>query len=793
MKLNIAYDQDGEVSKDHSKLIEKIIQLDKSQKIKKAERNEPTLQISEFHLVKSGVSDKDTVLVRDLAKSLGKKGHHAELTKSLNAVRKKAKVLRKPLEKPAADKIKRIVGFENTQKEISKWNAIIARNRTVDKIKFPLNSPSMRLQPSDEFVKKFRIQSELEKELAELEPQKENVETAKSNYTMTLDEIMVKRKEVARFRAQQSYKEAKAHRQRKIKSKKFHRIQGKERIKLQIKEFEQLQKIDPQVALEKLEQLDKTRAEERMSLRHKSTGQWAKSKQIRAKYNRETRQELAQQLSINRELTQKIKNVVDSDEEKHKNNVPPQISVEDEENPWINNRKTASEIDEFVKSYRKYWDTQHSNSEKKIFPIGNGSNEDKRDALQNKYNNDKNPDIVNESLADISNNIIDKEGDIEQSLTQSNEQNKKKSKKIVHKFDGRRNTNSLKTANETALTITFTSAWEVDSVESMQNRGMFQSCKTSSKVMKIKNLFNNMEEHVQHQFQVKLNRVKEEYNTVSKSNSNKSDNCISTGEDDTEKLYFKADKHKPILNAPLSENISRNADEVTTVKLPTCIEGYVDYKEGAKKLETDIDPNKYINAKPQHLKTHLPDIVTASDDAEDVNENEEDKRMTITEAFADDDVIEQFRKEKDEEVKKSKPEDMDLNLPGWGAWGGKCIKPSSRKKKRFIIEFPKDAPRKDQNKGDVIIFEGNNKELKKHQVNELLFPFTSVKDFEASIRAPLGRNFIPENAHKKLIEPSVQTLLGTVIEPMDEDVLVNMKKTKKNFPGNTNKSKRSRQ
>lgn len=85
----------------------------------------------------------------------------------------------------------------------------------------------------------------------------------------------------------QSYREAKAHRQCKIKSKKFHRIQRKDKLKQQLKDFESLKDSNPQEALAKLEQLDKTRAEERMSLRHKNTGQWAKNKQIRAKYDKE--------------------------------------------------------------------------------------------------------------------------------------------------------------------------------------------------------------------------------------------------------------------------------------------------------------------------------------------------------------------------------------------------------------------------------------------------------------------------------------------------------------------------
>lgn len=61
-----------------------------------------------------------------------------------------------------------------------------------------------------------------------------------------------------------------------------------------MKEFDELQMNNPEKALTKLEQLDKSRAEERMSLRHKSTGQWAKNKQIRAKYNKDVSAILSQ-------------------------------------------------------------------------------------------------------------------------------------------------------------------------------------------------------------------------------------------------------------------------------------------------------------------------------------------------------------------------------------------------------------------------------------------------------------------------------------------------------------------
>ena len=61
------------------------------------------------------------------------------------------------------------------------------------------------------------------------------------------------------------------------------------------------------------------------------------------------------------------------------------------------------------------------------------------------------------------------------------------------------------------------------------------------------------------------------------------------------------------------------------------------------------------------------------------------------------------------------------------------------------------------------------------QVSELPYPFKSVKDFEASVRAPVGRLFVPETAHKKMTAPPIVTKMGTVIQPMTEDELLRSK------------------
>lgn len=61
----------------------------------------------------------------------------------------------------------------------------------------------MRLEPTNEYVKRFRLQSGLEKKLSAIEPVKENVNEEEDELEFTLEEILQRRAEAAKFRAQQ--------------------------------------------------------------------------------------------------------------------------------------------------------------------------------------------------------------------------------------------------------------------------------------------------------------------------------------------------------------------------------------------------------------------------------------------------------------------------------------------------------------------------------------------------------------------------------------------------------------
>lgn len=103
-----------------------------------------------------------------------------------------------------------MVGFDETKKELDKWNGVIARNRTAEHLSFPSNhAAKIKNSPTVEFLKRFRLKSDLMKKLEEVDPsvQFPAVEEEKEEkYTVTMEEMILKRKEAARLRALQVWK-----------------------------------------------------------------------------------------------------------------------------------------------------------------------------------------------------------------------------------------------------------------------------------------------------------------------------------------------------------------------------------------------------------------------------------------------------------------------------------------------------------------------------------------------------------------------------------------------------------
>lgn len=290
MDSDVEFDDDEIDHKKHDKIIEDILSLNKKQNIKKPSRTEPASEVSEFSLVKPTFAKKGSVHLNELTKVLGNRKKQLDISRVIKTSNKK-KPLPVPLHKPQAEQIRRSLNYEKSRFQLDKWEALVTANRVAN-LSFPLDSVeklNIVEKEAERYPSTWRMKSDLQKKLEQLQPSlmKSVPNEESENFELTLKELQEKRKEAAKLRAFQSYKESKMRRQSKIKSKKYHRMLKREKIKEKLKEFEELQKSNPEEAMRKLEDIEKARAEERFSLRHKGTGQWAKSKQVRAKYDKE--------------------------------------------------------------------------------------------------------------------------------------------------------------------------------------------------------------------------------------------------------------------------------------------------------------------------------------------------------------------------------------------------------------------------------------------------------------------------------------------------------------------------
>lgn len=772
----------------YSKLAYSVSQLDSTQRVKPPSRKELTTDVSEFNLNKQSTESDHVVDVKELAEILKKKSSHKNINKNLESFTGTNKTLSKPLEKPEAEKIKRQIGYTFVKDRFKKWNAIVDRNRLEDHLVFPLQQNEMSIQDNGSFFEKFEPMTSLEKQFSDILLKKDYEKEDEDDtlqFPLTLEEIIERRKEMANIRARQSYKEAKAQRQNKIKSKKYHRILKREKIKEQMKEFEQLQRTDPEAALKKLIEIDKIRAQERASLRHRNTGKWAKNLQVRAKYDRDTRKILADQLSVSRDLTKKVRKTESDEEENDEgdDSKPSKMFDDSTDNPW--NIDLSSEVKEFVSGYRKYWEAKNKESSAKENSKDSNSilnaSATSEGISEKKSNNDQSgSEIV---LSE------EKEGRSLKKLKRKKNDEKVNSKKVklnsskesirADKAKSKKNKTPEKKKSENqkyVLDCNFSGLWIVSPVK--ENEGIPEKNTGKGKKKEpgpkknnasIDDLFERAEKNLEKRIQQKLRKVNISLTKESEEKGNTKQDSDSEDDQELSVKNFRNNIQRPDEDVELSEVPGRG---MTAENEKLILPAGRNATTASKISSFEIDPKKYIHVKPKALNTKLPDEVMQNDD---VMDDDQEQKMTIMEAFADDDVVAEFKEMKEQEAKSTELTELVPTLPGWGDWGGTGLLPRKRKKPRKMLDVPL-PPRKDQDKEDVIINEDANPKLKNHMVKQLPYPFTSTDDFEANVRAPLGRDWVPETAHQKLIEKPVETKIGTVIEPMNAHNIYKMEK-----------------
>ncbi|XP_073695542.1 U3 small nucleolar RNA-associated protein 14 homolog A [Garra rufa] len=356
----ISASEDEEGSGDerkHEKLLEAISAMGGRKRKKQKERSEASVQVSEFLVNAEGTGDK--VDLSDLLETMRKSSAVSSKTKKLlKNLQNSKRTLELPLNKQQTEKIQRTIAYEKTATEVSVWQDVIVQNQKAEQLVFPLKQESSAPKRVEQVVTRWKAQTPLEQEIFSLlhknqQPTHDPILTPKEDAAlkaMSLEEAKIRRAELQKARVLQSYFEAKAKREKHIKSKTYHKFKKKDKRNQFVKKFEEMFKTDPEGALDELKKIEMARMKERMSLKHQNSGKWAKSKAIMAKYDDSARKAMQEQLQMNKDLTEKIAVPSDDEDENEEealetlpdfvNNPEPII---DPVNPWMRGKLTHEE------------------------------------------------------------------------------------------------------------------------------------------------------------------------------------------------------------------------------------------------------------------------------------------------------------------------------------------------------------------------------------------------------------------------------------------------------------------
>ncbi|ELK12146.1 U3 small nucleolar RNA-associated protein 14 like protein A [Pteropus alecto] len=769
----------------HQKLLEAISSLDGKNRKKLAERSEASLKVSEFTVSSEGSGEK--LVLSDLLEPVKTSSSLAIVKKQLHRVKSK-KTVELPLNKEEVERIHREVAFSKTSQALSKWDPIVLKNRQAEQLVFPLRKEQSAFAPIEHVLSGWKARTPLEREVFNLlhknkqpvtDPLLTPVEKASLN-AMSLEEAKVRRAELQKARALQSYYEAKARREKKIKSKKYHKVLKKGKAKKALKDFEKLRKVNPTAALEELEKLEKARMMERMSLKHQNSGKWAKSKAIMAKYDLEARQAMQEQLARNKELMQKLQVTSESEEERGTEEeddfVPDAVNevqmTADGPNPWMVRNHSGdakeAEIQKDPEKLREPVADKASESEEEERPVEEEEillkEFEERRLFRKKsgLNQDTEPVGRQETKGSSSQEMLSELRTLSQKLNNKKHQSRKQKVSSVRTVLLVQRERPAGEEEEPLLLQRPERAKTLEKLEELGKEGCFQNKECPGPALKGQQLERNPDnqpgapkEKKRKEQMIDLQNI-----LTTKSPSVKSLAVPTTIEElgalKCHNLKFKRSCREPrllrqaIATEPPNHKISFPED----FGCPHDNRGAGEQSQGFGTIVGD---------QSWYRKCKKGDFVE--------DEQERDQKQMIKEAFAGDDVIRDFLKEKREAVEASKPKDMDLTLPGWGEWGGLGLKPSAKKRCRFLIKAPEGLPRKDKALPNVIINEKRNIHAAAHQVRMLPYPFTHHQQFERTIQTPIGSMWNTQRAFQKLTTPKIVTKPGHIIKPIKaEDV-----------------------
>lgn len=720
----------------HSRLLQEITGLPTDAFDGKKKKNDVIISEayseSEYNPSRDILDGDGRISIQDLLDPLHGKSDHSKLRKSMSRMEKKSMPIHAPLPKPDQERLERHAAYGFIQKDVTKWEPHVKRNREAPTLYFGKDK-DVGYSTVGAIAAEFEPRSDFEKKIASLFNDHEVVEAHRKDGArllelnkISVEDVRERQDQLAKMRSLLFRHEMKAKRVKKIKSKVYHRLLKKDRLKQAGTSIE----TDPDAAKEQAMKQEFKRAEERLTLKHKNSSKWAKRILKRGLDVQDdgTRAAIAEQLNQHALLSRKANNMNESSS-----------SGESSDEDGLDETSDGSDQDAAVKLLKKAKDktTEVLEGDEELPASGvlslpfmvrglkrrkEAADEEAKFALEEYESSLKELEDKNEPKTQGTNISTGRRVFGAQKKQAPEPRKKVTSDNYYGDSDGEGETDAIETG--------------------------ISACE--------ENIFSEREVQfdpnaLREESEIGHDSLFKSFDDIARAPGSKTSFEVSIFADDSwKKMNDSSAKGK--------QTKSANAKSANSLQITEPVESKPDGEEIDEDSDTDSGGEMVDGI-----------LTSGTKSTYEIPSQEE----LIRRAFASDDVEDDFEREKQDALNEEVPEpEKPVLLPGWGQW-------TNIQKRRglpsWMLEEHDNAKkkreealkkRKDANLNHVIISEKRDKKAEKLYTPTLPYPFTSHELFEGSIRMPIGPEFNPGIAVPALIRPEVVKRSGTIIKPI---------------------------
>ncbi|KAK4849568.1 hypothetical protein QYF36_026224 [Acer negundo] len=678
---------------------------------------------SEFNPSRDVLNGNGQISIEELLEPLQGKPGYTEIRKLIRED-KNSTSIQAPLPRAEREMLERKAVYEQSKKDITKWEPLVKMNREAPSLFFDQDT-NLGFSTVGAIASGFEPRTEFEKKMALLvnddkvkEAHNEDGSKLLELNKISAEEYLEDRNHIAKMRSLLFRHEMKSKRIKKIKSKTYHRLLKKDRLKSGSAEMI----MDPEAAKEEARKQEFKRAEERMTLKHKNSSKWAKRILQRGLEAQDegTRAAINEQLHQHALLTRKMNTMKDSSSSS---------GSDDSDEDDIDENSAGSDLEEASKLFAKA-------KEKTLKVLQEDDEVPTSGVLSLPFMVRGLKKRKEEAVKEAKLALQEYESSLKELEATGGEENAKAGITSGRRVFGaaKRDVPKPKPSNKIKTDNYYRNSDSEDDLD--ENIEVGNGIKNDlQKDVNVDSGFLNEDA------EVRRDSVFKSFDDVVRDPGPKTSYDVSIFASGTWKKMKKGKRvDANIKSTVVGKPVLQNQEELDE-ECDTDSEGQM------------VDEILSAGPKPSY---ELPS-------------QEELVRL----AFAGDDVEDDFEKVKQEILNEEIPEPEKPNLlPGWGQWTNVQRKkglPSWMLEEHEIAKRKREEAlkkRKDAHLKHVIISEKLDKKAEKLHTKTLPYPFTSKEVFEQSIRVPVGPEFNPSTSVGAMNQPDVVKKSGIIIKPI---------------------------